>query len=212
MVAVSATAGGKIVWSPSGAGVQYTTTGGTGKTSWKASTGIPAGAQVRSDRANGNKFYGFLNGVFYVSTNGGQSFAATTATGLPTSGQFKAVSGREGDIWFAGSGPTGVYGLWHSTNSGVNFTRLANVDQADTVGFGKAATGQTYPAIITSAQIGGVRGIFRSDDVGVTWVQINDAAHQYGMTNSCITGDPRIYGRVYLGTNGRGILYADPAP
>ena len=75
-----------------------------------------------------------------------------------------------------------------------------------------AVIGMAVAALAVQAQIGGVRGIFRSDDVGVTWVQINDAAHQYGMTNSCITGDPRIYGRVYLGTNGRGILYADPAP
>jgi hypothetical protein len=38
-------------------------------------------------------------------------------------------------------------------------------------------------------------------------VQINDYQHQYGRPG-VITGDPRIYGRVYLGS--RGILYADP--
>jgi hypothetical protein len=26
-----------------------------------------------------------------------------------------------------------------------------------------------------------------------------------------ITGDPRIYGRVYVGSSNRGVLYADPA-
>ncbi|MEH1129185.1 hypothetical protein [Micromonospora sp. CPCC 206061] len=45
----------------------------------------------------------------------------------------------------------------------------------------------------------------------VSWVRINDDQHQYGNADSAITGDPKIYGRVDLGTDGRGILVADPA-
>jgi xyloglucan-specific exo-beta-1,4-glucanase len=87
---------------------------------------------------------------------------------------------------------------------------LTNVQEADLIGYGKAAPGQTYMALYTVAKIDGVRGVFRSDDVGATWVRINDDDHQYAKINMAITGDPRIYGRVYLGTNGRGTLYADP--
>jgi hypothetical protein len=42
-------------------------------------------------------------------------------------------------------------------------------------------------------------------------VRINDDQHQFASTNSAITGDPRIYGRVYVGTNGYGIVYGDIA-
>ena len=37
---------------------------------------------------------------------------------------------------------------------------------------------------------------------------ISDLSHQYGWV-TVIQGDPRVYGRLYVGTNGRGILYAD---
>jgi xyloglucan-specific exo-beta-1,4-glucanase len=194
--------GSRVVWSPSGAAVHFSINNGS---SWTQSAGIPAGARVGSDRVNPMKFYGVANGTFYVSTNGGANFTAA-ATGLPSSAKFKAVPGREGDIWLAG----GEGGLWRSTNSGASFTRVTNVEESNTIGFGRAAPGQSYLALYSSAQVNGIRGIFRSDDTGASWVRINDDRHQYGSTDAAITGDPRVYGRVYLSTNGRGIIYGEP--
>ncbi|WP_440131240.1 X2-like carbohydrate binding domain-containing protein [Paenibacillus xylanexedens] len=205
-VAISAN-GNRLVWSTSDKGVHYS----TGGNSWTASTGIPAQAKVISDRVNPNTFYGFSAGKVYVSVNGGASFTASPATGLPIEGNadLDAVPGVEGELWFAGgSEEEGPYGLWHSTDSGATFTKLANVEEADSIGFGKAAPGQSVVALYTVAQIDGTRGFFRSDDGGANWVRINDDQHQYARVTT-ITGDPRLYGRVYLGTNGRGILYAD---
>ncbi|WP_435228827.1 cellulose binding domain-containing protein [Streptomyces sp. Tue6028] len=204
----AASDGSRFVWSPSGTGVQYTTGFGT---SWSASSGIPAGARVESDRADPKTFYGFKSGTFYVSSDGGATFTASPASGLPSgdSVRFKALPGTKGDVWLAGGASDGAYGLWHSTDGGATFTRLAGVEQADTIGFGKAATGASYQTLYTSAKIGGVRGIFRSTDKGATWTRINDEAHQWGWTGAAVTGDPRVYGRVYVSTNGRGIVYGD---
>ncbi|MFI1758342.1 cellulose binding domain-containing protein [Streptomyces sp. NPDC020571] len=200
--------GSRFVWSPEGAGVQYTTGFGT---SWQASSGIPAGAVVESDRVDPATFYGFKSGKFYVSTDGGATFTASAATGLPAgdSVRFKALPGGAGDVWLAGGAAGGPYGLWHSTDGGKTFAKLPGVDAADTVGFGKAAPGASYQTLFTSAEIGGVRGIFRSTDKGATWTRVNDDAHQWGWTGAAITGDPRVYGRVYVSTNGRGVVYGD---
>ncbi|MFF0359927.1 cellulose binding domain-containing protein [Streptomyces fungicidicus] len=200
--------GSRFVWSPQGAGVHHATGFGT---SWSASAGIPSGAVVESDRVDPKTFYGFKSGKFYVSTDGGATFTASPATGLPSgdSVRFKALPGARGDVWLAGGSSDGPYGLWHSTDAGATFTKLANVGEADTVGFGKAAPGASYQTLFTSAKIGGVRGIFRSTDKGATWTRVNDDAHQWGWTGAAITGDPRVYGRVYVATNGRGIVYGD---
>ncbi|MER8224218.1 cellulose binding domain-containing protein [Streptomyces sp. NPDC094143] len=204
----SAADGGRFVWSPDGAGVHHTTGFGT---SWQASSGIPAGAIVESDRVDANTFYGFKSGKFYVSEDGGATFEASPATGLPSgdSVRFKALPGGKGDVWLAGGAADGAYGLWHSTDGGASFTKLPGVEQADTVGFGKAAPGASYQTLYTSAKIGGVRGIFRSTDKGASWTRVNDDAHQWGWTGAAITGDPRVYGRVYVSTNGRGVIYGD---
>ncbi|MFH8655879.1 cellulose binding domain-containing protein [Streptomyces afghaniensis] len=200
--------GSRFVWSPEGAGVHYATGFGT---SWQASGGIPSGAIVESDRVDPKTFYGFKSGKFYVSTDGGATFKESPATGLPggDSVRFKALPGGKGDVWLAGGASDGAYGLWHSTDGGTSFTKLPNVEQADTIGFGKAAPGASYQALYTSAKIGGVRGIFRSTDKGASWTRVNDDAHQWGWTGAAITGDPRVYGRVYVSTNGRGVIYGD---
>ncbi|MER6346753.1 cellulose binding domain-containing protein [Streptomyces sp. NPDC001595] len=200
--------GSRFVWSPQGAGVHHTTGFGS---SWSASSGIPAGAIVESDRVDPKTFYGFKSGKFYVSTDGGATFTASAAANLPggDSVRFKALPGTKGDVWLAGGASDGAYGLWHSTDGGATFTKLSGVQQADTIGFGKAAAGASYQTLYTSAKIGGVRGIFRSTDKGATWTRINDDAHQWGWTGAAITGDPRVYGRVYIATNGRGVIYGD---
>ncbi|GIG90298.1 cellulose-binding domain-containing protein [Plantactinospora endophytica] len=196
--------GSRFVWAPGDSGQQVVYSVGYGN-SWSQSSGIPANATVEADRVNPNTFYGYSAGRFYLSTNGGQSFTATAATGLPSTGaKFKALAGAEGDIWLAGD-----TGIFRSTNSGTSFTKLSNVTSAVNVGFGRAAPGQTYPAVFAVATVDGVRGVYRSDNAGGGWVRINDDQHQYGNMGEALTGDPRVYGRVYLGTNGRGILVAD---
>lgn len=199
--------GSRFVWAPDDSGQSVVYSVGFGN-SWTASTGIPANATVESDRVNPMKFYGLKNGTFYVSTNGGVSFTAK-ATGLPTESnfgvKFHAVPGHEGDIWL-----TGETALYRSTDSGTTFTQIAGVEEATNIGFGKPATGQTYHSLYLVGTVDGVQGLFRSDDVGTSWVRINDDQHQYGNWGEALSGDPRIYGRVYVGTNGRGVIYGDP--
>jgi xyloglucan-specific exo-beta-1,4-glucanase len=202
----------RVLWAPENAPISYSTDNGN---TWTASTAIPQNSVVASDRVNAKTFYGFGQGKFWVSTDGGTTFASTTATGLPAAGDsvvIKAVPGIQGDIWLAGGSTNSgdVDGVWHSTNGGQNFTKLANVTSANVIGFGMAAPGGSYMSIYISGTVNGVQGIYRSDDEGNSWILINDSAHQYGIITT-ITGDPRIYGRVYVGTNGLGISYGDIA-
>jgi len=208
MVAVAAD-GGSILWSTENNGVHRSADGGA---NWTAVIGLPAQARIAADRVNPLRFYGFSGGTFYRSMDGGATFTTTAATGLPGGGsvRFKAVPGFEGHVWLAGGNASSAYGLWSSANSGQSFRRLTDVDEADNIGFGKAAEGRTYPALYTSARIYGVRGIFRSEDGGRRWLRVNDEAHQYAYTGAAITGDPRVFGRVYVSTNGRGVVYGDP--
>lgn len=83
-----------------------------------------------------------------------------------------------------------------------------NVYQGLALGAPKTSGG--YPAVFVGGTYLGVTGYFRSDDGGVNFIQINDAAHGFGSVSSnVLAADPRTYGRVFIGTNGRGIFYGD---
>jgi hypothetical protein len=103
-------------------------------------------------------------------------------------------------------------GLYHASQAkgAIAFGAISDIDEIHAFGFGKAAPGRSYPAIYLVGTISGQAGIFRSDDEAKTWVRINDDQHQWGLVLQ-IAGDPRIYGRVYVGMHGRGIFYGDPA-
>lgn len=180
--------------------------------------------KVMSDRVNPNIFYGFsenINGTgFYVSTDKGLSFnQVKTPEGFPEVNlagidseqdyEIRVESYKEGVIWMAMQ----EHGLWKITYDNLNNVFYGNrVSQAGDfikrIGLGKAAEGSEIKTFYTSGTIKGEYGFYRSHDGGVTWIRINDDNHQYGDIRS-ISGDPRVFGRIYVATGTRGLVYGD---
>ena len=168
-----------------------------------------------ADRVDGNRFY-LWDGTakrLLTSTDGGTGFSVVASGMNSAFNQFRSVPGKNGHLW-ARAGDSGLY---RSTNFGATFTKISAVTAAYQFDFGKAAPAATHPAVFIWGNVGGVVGFFRSDDTGATWVRINDNKHNFGYQND-IAGDPRVHGRVYLATSGRGVICGDfsnpatPAP
>lgn len=191
-----------------------------GKT-WAAPEGLPAGVRAIADKADPQLFYGldFIENRVLVSRDGARSFAPAPAQGLPpglaaaeprgreSQWPMQATPGRACDVWFKLDGA-----LYHSGDAAQTFRRATRAEvRIEEFGLGHAAPGSSYPALYAIAVIEGLRGVWRSNDGGASWLRINDDAHQWGLRFRAISGDPRRYGRVYIATDGRGLLYGDPA-
>ncbi|KAF9535842.1 Oligoxyloglucan reducing end-specific cellobiohydrolase [Crepidotus variabilis] len=199
-VALSAD-GDTVLWRTSANGVlvsQYTN-------AFAAVSSLPSTAVIASDKKNNTIFYSAAGSSFYLSTDGGKSFAIKGSLGSSTSPVKIVVNPSvTGDVWVSTD-----KGLFHSTNSGTSFTTISGISQAWAIALGASAKSGGYPAVFAAANKGGI-GYYRSDDTGVTWAKINDNTRGFGSASAnVLTADPRIYGRVYVGTNGRGIFYGD---
>jgi photosystem II stability/assembly factor-like uncharacterized protein len=116
-----------------------------------------------------------------------------------------ATPGRSQDLWL-----TCGDGLYHSTDGGRRFVQLHSQVTVASLTFGKPKSDRDYPTLFAIGARGELSAIWRSDDAGASWSRINDAEHEYGRRFRVIAGDPRVFGRVYLGTDGRGLFYGEP--
>ncbi|WP_457447934.1 hypothetical protein [Roseateles sp. P5_E4] len=77
------------------------------------------------------------------------------------------------------------------------------------VALGKAKPGAAYSAAVyVVGVVGGLWGIYRSDDAGTTLTRFNDDAHQFGGIG-VMAADQNVYGRIYFSGTGRGLLYSN---
>jgi xyloglucan-specific exo-beta-1,4-glucanase len=186
--------------------------------SWRPCAGLPPFLRPVADRKDPLLFYAldYRTRAWFVSVDGAESFTPVASRGLPDVSAdrptwreqafpLKAAPGSDGELWFVSH-----RGLFHSRDGGQRFERIDGDLHVEKMDFGMAQPGNSWPTLFAIGTQAEVSGIFRSDDQGRSWSRINDERHEYGRRFRAIAGDPRIPGRVYVATDGRGIVYGDP--
>ena len=184
--------------------------------SWEFSQNAQA---LASDRVDGNTFYLLKDTAgkpaghaeIWRSTDGGQTWAMSGSVPYSSHAniyQYKLIASprAKGKLWIS----LGHERVCKSSDGGQTFTTIPGVGTAGMIALGKAADGRTEPAVFLYGSAGDKSGLFRSDDDGATWTTIDMSAP--------IRDDPRVigadrqtFGRVYIGTDGRGIYVIDSA-
>lgn len=189
--------------------------------------------KVYSDRVNPGQFYGFgEKGQLYISIDGGFTYRQKLPAAGATSGEsipfpcidfgkidtankteIRGVSGEEGTFYLA----LGSDGLWKyrydREKDCVTCIKLTGkADSCFRVGLGIGRAGGSYAeepkAIYLCGRIDGEYGFFRTINEGKTFVRLNDENQMYGEINS-VDGDKRVFGRFFIATGSRGVLYGE---
>lgn len=187
-----------------------------GGATWTSGLGAPRNSRAVADKADPRRFYmlDFEGGRLFVSSDGGRKFRAAARlpelwSARPRSAEtpwpLLASPFAAGELWLNIGGT-----LHRSRDGGRTFGVASKGLEIRRFALGKAAEGASDPTVFAFGTLGAVTGIWRSIDGGKSWVRVNDDANQWGNRVRVIEGDPRIFGRVYVGTDGRGLLYGEP--
>lgn len=227
-VAVSSTNPDIMVWMPFGISTVPHYTNDHGAT-WTPCVGLPANInrlagksnpsyviqQLTSDRSNGYFYIAQLSSgggghTVWRSTDGGANWAPQGNIGATTYNVYRTqivAAPAANDVWFCDDGvsdPT-KGGLWRSSGGGswVQVVGTSSIKSVRQVSFGKAASGSGYTVFI-NGYVGGVQGVYRSDNYGANWTRLLDVPTVCSIES--LAGDRQVYGRAFIGTGGRGIF------
>lgn len=183
---------------------------------WHSCEGLPANLYdasqydqarnvIEPDRVKGNVFYAIdkVNGDIYISEDWGVSFEKSKANvkGAGSGSCCSIITNpkKAGEAYIVVNNS-----LFKSTDGCRTVTKLTEFDNVTDISYGKEKDGNSYVSLYVFGDINGERGLYRSDDNGAAWLKLND--ERYGLSNvNHIEADRDVYGRVYVGTGGRGV-------
>lgn len=232
-VAVSASGIANIVVVSVNNGVaKYTMNSGSSWATSVFSGGTPTSGYVISDKVTPGvfRYIDNTNGI-WESTDGGANFSKIRAAISDQQyGKIKVRPDSSNELWWfwrwsntggatLASGSLHPYGnngagiIRRSTDSGANWTNMGGAGwlEIHDMGFGKAAPGQSFPALYaTGARTGQTPGVYRSIDMASTWERLDGpySETQVGMYDAMrlVTGDMGVYGDVWIGTAAMGLI------
>ena len=166
---------------------------------------MAANGQIIADRLNASDFYYHVGSDVYFSNNGGVSFTLENIRAQRRRNGSESICHRRSlDRGFQWAFSFNQFrSRLHASES-----PLASTNGVMALG---ARAGQSMPAIYISGTISNFLGVYRSDDGGSTWTQLNNTSEQWGGLLQTMAADPNVFGRVYIGINGRGIIMGNPA-
>ena len=127
--------------------------------------------------------------------------------------EIRVEAGKKGVIYIA-AGENGLYKLIY--NHAEDTTQLKKLSKPGDIvfrmGLGLGNRDGDYlkdrKALYICGVIDGVYGFFRSFDDGETYEKINNDKQMFGDINS-IDGDKRVFGRFFIATGSRGVIYGE---
>jgi len=185
---------------------------------WEPATGTPDtiidrrwhwNHPLAADRVNGSRFYLYAGGTFHRSDDGGLTWTATATLPEDATHFVEAAPGLAGHVWVS----LDRKGLFLSQDGGDSFQQLPDVRRARLFSFGKGRSDRYGPALYLFGRIGADSReyFYRSEDLGISWVRVNTDVNPIGNQPNILRGDRQAFGRVYVGTNGRGIFMGEPS-
>ncbi|MDD4969393.1 MAG: T9SS type A sorting domain-containing protein [Paludibacter sp.] len=175
-------------------------------TTWNKTATMPTNATPVPDGVDPLKFYlhNTSTGKIYRSDDGAKTFNIISSVGtIGGSSVLKTIPGKAGHVWINNAGK-----IRYSTNEGASFTTCSNYS-CSAFALGKEAPDKDYPTVYIWGKATSTtpEAMYRSVDMGKTWIRVNDDEHEWGHLANAgnIEADQNVYGRVFKSTAGMGM-------
>ncbi|CCF34020.1 Cel74a [Colletotrichum higginsianum] len=188
--------GDVILWSTLSAGVLAIRNGGKPE-----NVSLPASSVIASDKRDNKVFYAANKAVFYVSTDGAATFTESPLANVTDIRHIAAHPTTAGELFVSTNS-----GVFRSTDSGKTFAPVSSPVNAHAVSVGKG-DGDGWNLYVFGEGADGKK-LYGSADFGATWVDLQGDQSFGALDGASLVGSANEANVVYVGTNGRGVLYS----